>query len=106
MNRALDELIKYIKSAQETQLKAQIIARSTEELTQRQAGILIELVENLNQEYTIYQIFGKFAIARESARTDLHHLEDMKLISKIKKGKTFYYYIDDENLKRIKQIGL
>lgn len=106
MNQALEELIKYIESVQESQLKAQIIARSREELTQRQAEILIEMIDNVNQEYTISQISETFAIARESARTDLHHLENNKLISKNRKGKTFYFYIDNENIRRIEKLHL
>jgi Fic family protein len=103
MNRALGELIKYLEHMQESQLKAQKIARSQQELTQRQAEILIELVENLNQEFTIVQISDKFAIGRETARNELQSLEKAKLISKVRKNRAFFYYANDENLKQIEK---
>jgi Fic family protein len=103
MNSALEELIKYLEFMQESQLKAQEIARSRSELTQRQAEILIELIENLNQEYTILQLSEKFAISRETARTDLQFLENGELITKMRRGKIFYYYVNDDNLKKIDQ---
>ena len=103
MNSALEELIKYLEFMQESQLKAQDIARSRSELTQRQAEILIELIENLNQEYTILQLSEKFAISRETARTDLQFLENGDLITKTRRGKVFYYYVNDDNLKKIDQ---
>lgn len=101
MNNALGELIEYLEKMQESQLKAQNIARSQRELTQRQAEILIELVENLNLEYTILQLSEKFAISRETARTDLQFLEKIGLITKLRKGKIFCYYANEDNLKKI-----
>jgi Fic family protein len=103
MNNALEELIKYLEFMHESQLKAQAIARSRSELTQRQAEILIEFIENLNHEYTILQLSKKFTVSRETARTDLQFLENAELLSKTRRGKIFYYYANDDNLKKIDQ---
>jgi len=105
LNLAFQEFIRYVESVQELQLNAQMISRSIEGLTQRQAEILTDMNENPNYEYTISQISEKFVIARESARTDLLHLHDMNLISKVRRGKTFYFYVDRENLKYIDRIN-
>lgn len=105
LNLAFQEFIRYAESVQELQLNAQMISRSIEGLTQRQAEILTDMNENPNYEYTISQISEKFVIARESARTDLLHLHDMNLISKVRRGKTFYFYVDLENLKYIDRIN-
>ena len=105
MNQAFQEFIRYVDLVQESQLNARMISRSIDGLTQRQAEILIEMIEHQNYEYSIYQISEKFVIARESARTDLLHLEDMNLISKARRGKSFYFYVDSENMKHIERIN-
>jgi len=88
---------------QESQVKAQKMAHSQRDLTQRQAEILIELAEHLHQEYSIIQISEKFAISRETARMELHVLEKFNFISMVRKNRTFFYYVSDENLSRIKK---
>jgi Fic family protein len=103
MNKSLGELIKYLEYMQESQAKAQKMAHSRRELTQRQAEILIELAEHLHQEYSIIQISEKFAISRETARMELQLLKKFNFISMVRKNRTFFYYVSDENLGRIKK---
>jgi Fic family protein len=103
MNTAREDLTAYIETVQESQIKAREIIRSQKKLTRRQGEILIELIENRNSEYPIFQIAEMFSTVYETARTDLRTLEMAGLVSKIQRGKTFYYYVNDENIRMIRK---
>jgi Fic family protein len=100
VNRSLNELIGCVDSMQESQRKAREIARSESGLTQRQAEFLVELMDHRNREYTVVQFSEKFAVSRETARMDLQFLESAGFISKIRRGKTLYFYADRNTVQK------
>lgn len=106
IKEALAELIAYLEERQNSQKKAHEMIRIYHDLNHRQAEILMEMMDHQGQDFTIHQIAEKFNVVYQTARTDLMHLESHGYITVTKRGKGYYYFVTESNLKTITDLSV
>jgi Fic family protein len=88
---AIKELIDYIKHKQREIRKIDYLFNKYSELNDRQKSLIKHAFDNPDAQYSISTHQNINNITYETARTDLLHLVKQQLLSKIKKGKKFYF---------------
>jgi Fic family protein len=87
INRALDDLKKYIINKKEEEAESLQLVEQIPDLSFRQAEILRDFIRHPTRPYTISEISGKYKISLPTARTDLLLLESKGKLKKYLDGK-------------------
>lgn len=87
INRALDDLKKYIINKKEEEAESLQLVEQIPDLSFRQAEILRDFIRHPTRPYTISEIAGKYKISLPTARTDLLLLESKGRLKKYQDGK-------------------
>jgi len=87
INRALDDLKKYIINKKEEVAESLQLVEQIPDLSFRQAEILRDFIRHPTRPYTISEIAGKYKISLPTARTDLLLLESKGRLKKYQDGK-------------------
>lgn len=91
MDRALDQLNKYLaRKARETEEAGRLL-RGQGELNHRQRALLSHALRHPNHRYTFRSHQTSHNIVYQTARTDLLQLEAMGLLLSEKVGRTYYF---------------
>lgn len=91
MEKALLETRRYISGKwQERQVAIELV-RSNPDLNSRQAEILRDMMRHKGEQFSILEVASKFNVVRQTARTDLIHLEAEGFLRSKKVGKKIVY---------------
>ncbi|MCK9343677.1 MAG: Fic family protein [Massilibacteroides sp.] len=77
------------------------MSKELSDVTPRQIRILSYMAEHSEELFGINEIAERFSIAYQTARTDLMDLEARKYLWMKKRGKAFFYSIDEDLVKKI-----
>ena len=98
MERALDNTKQFIKRQQMEQKEAKKYITAHPELNYRQAEMLKVMIEHKGEPMTISEMMSRFNIVHQTARTDLHRLTSLGLLTMRKRGRTMVFtYVGDQN---------
>ncbi|WAI00533.1 Fic family protein [Methanogenium organophilum] len=98
INRAMDELKRYIESAKAEEREALVLVEKIPGISFRQAEILKDFIKHPDRFYSISEIAGKYRVSLPTARSDLFGLEEAGKILKIRDGKKWIFYYDKSEI--------
>ncbi|MFY0663906.1 MAG: Fic family protein [Natronospirillum sp.] len=105
IKKAVEELQEYLdRKQQEMRAARELIAHSprlNSELNARQLGLLRHALENPRHAYRIEDHMRSHGITYETARRDLLSLADLKLLGKVKQGRTWLFPVPSQLRERL-----
>jgi Fic family protein len=96
IEEARKDLLTYIEKKQSEQNRAEAIIRGIEGINQRQAAILLCMMERSDEHFSIRQAMATYGVAYQTARTDLLRLAELGYIRKEKRGREFIFTCNPE----------
>lgn len=91
INKALDEILKYLERKQKEQAQIMDLIEKSGELNFRQAGIIKRFLKEPEKRITIKEIETTFNVAYATARSDLFFLEKLGYVEKRRVGNGFVF---------------
>ncbi|MCX6701320.1 MAG: Fic family protein [Methanomicrobiales archaeon] len=95
--QALDDLLKFLERKQTEQNATKAIIKKIDEINQRQADILREMMEHSDEYYSIRKIMQMYAVVYQTARTDLMDLEKRGFLIKQQRGREFLFIFNENS---------
>jgi len=95
--QALDDLLKFLERKQTEQNATKAIIKKIDEINQRQADILREMMEHSDEYYSIRKIMQMYAVVYQTARTDLLDLEKRGFLIKQQRGREFLFIFNENS---------
>ena len=96
IEEARKDLLTYIERKQSEQNATKAIIKTVQNINQRQADILREMMEHSDEYYTIREISETHKIVYQTARTDLLGLAEKTYIRKEKRGREFVFIFNEK----------
>lgn len=91
IQRAIDDLRRYIERSLDEQRTFDGLLRATNRFNHRQVALLRHALAHSGREYTIREHQSYHAVVYQTARTDLLGLEAEGLLTSLKRGKTLHF---------------
>lgn len=95
--QALDDLLKFLERKQTEQNATKAIIKKIDEINQRQADILREMMGHSDEYYSIRKIMQMYAVVYQTARTDLLDLEKRGFLIKQQRGREFLFIFNENS---------
>lgn len=103
--RAIDELYEYLERKSGEVRRLERLLRRSEGFNHRQLELLSHALRHPDAEFTIASHRRSHRVVYQTARTDLLDLEDKGLLQKVKVGKSYVFYPEDDLEARLRLIG-
>ncbi|MHC1630094.1 MAG: Fic family protein, partial [Methanoculleaceae archaeon] len=96
IEEARKDLLAYIEKKQSEQNAIKAIIRTIQNINQRQADILRQMMEHSDEYFTIREVSETYGVVYQTARTDLLGLAERGFIRKEKRGREFIFIFNEE----------
>jgi Fic family protein len=105
IERAIDDLYRYLQRKVQEQNEMKTMLRATDSLNGRQLVLLTHAVKHPDHTYTFSGHARSNRVTHETARADLGDLADRGLLSRQRRGRTYVFEVPPDLPERLRESG-